>query len=189
MHGISGHWIAGNLLLLNFTLLPCHAAVWYVAPQGDDSDPGTRERPFATPQRAQEAVSAGDTVWLRGGAYKLAGPRNAGWVANKSGFALRHVPQNITTAHESWGIWCSGSDNVFEALDIHHIQGPGLFIAGGGNLALNCDSHHNYDPKSSNGAGEDGNSKATVIRPRSAPWRDALGRWLPKMGSLIGIHP
>jgi len=33
-------------------------------------------------------------------------------------------------------------------------MGPGLFLAqGGGNLVLNCDSHHNYDPKSSSGAG------------------------------------
>lgn len=71
------------------------------------------------------------------------------------GFSLTGVPQRIRTAHESWGIWCSGSGNVFEALDIHHIQGPGLFIAdGGGNLVADCDSHHNYDPLSSNGAGE-----------------------------------
>lgn len=197
MHGISSRWIAGNFLFLNFFLQIGHAAVWHVAPASDDAGPGTRERPFATPQRAQDALAAGDTVWLRGGTYKLTGPRNAGWVAGKSGtadkpiryfgwpgerpdfdcsglfaqerikgvtvtgghllfrgFALHHVPQNITTAHESWGIRCSGSDNVFEALDLHHIQGPGLFIAaGGGNLVLNCDPHHNYDPKSSNRAG------------------------------------
>jgi hypothetical protein len=34
-------------------------------------------------------------------------------------------------------------------------MGPGLFIQnGGGNLVLNCDSHDNYDPLTSNGAGE-----------------------------------
>jgi MYXO-CTERM domain-containing protein len=33
-------------------------------------------------------------------------------------------------------------------------MGPGLFIAqGSNNLVLNCDSHHNYDPKSSTGPG------------------------------------
>ena len=40
-----------------------------------------------------------------------------------------------------------GSHNIFERLNLHHDEGPGLFIAEGGhNLVLNCDSHHNYDP-------------------------------------------
>ncbi|MEV0197893.1 hypothetical protein [Nonomuraea sp. NPDC050691] len=31
---------------------------FFVAPGGDDSGPGTRERPFATPGRAREAARA-----------------------------------------------------------------------------------------------------------------------------------
>jgi hypothetical protein len=65
------------------------------------------------------------------------------------------VPQNNSLNHESWGVWISGSDNTFEQLNIHNIQGTGLFIQnGGGNLVLNCDSHDNFDPRSSNGAGQ-----------------------------------
>jgi hypothetical protein len=57
--------------------------------------------------------------------------------------------------HESWGIWIRGSDNVFELLDTHHHMGPGLFLKdGANNLVLNVDSHHNYDPMTSNGAGQ-----------------------------------
>jgi pectate lyase-like protein len=49
----------------------------------------------------------------------------------------------------------SGSKNTFEQLDLHNNMGPGLFIQeGGGNLVLNSDSHDNYDPLTSNGAGE-----------------------------------
>jgi hypothetical protein len=70
------------------------------------------------------------------------------------GFEITGVRQNNSLNHESWGVWISGSNNTFEKLDTHNHMGPGLFIAnGGGNLVLNCDSHDNYDPYSSSGAG------------------------------------
>lgn len=78
----------------------------------------------------------------------------ASWLELK-GLELKGVPQRINTENESWGIYNTGSHNVYEALDIHHIMGPGLFIAqGGDNQVLNCDSHHNYDPMSKAGDGE-----------------------------------
>ncbi|MFB9689030.1 right-handed parallel beta-helix repeat-containing protein [Amycolatopsis plumensis] len=71
------------------------------------------------------------------------------------GLEVKGVPQNNNLNHESWGIWISGSDNTFEQLNLHNNMGPGLFIQdGGGNLVLDSDSHDNYDPKTSNGAGE-----------------------------------
>ena len=71
------------------------------------------------------------------------------------GLEIKGVPQNNNLNHESWGVWVSGSNNTFERLDIHHNMGPGLFIENGGNnLVLNCDSHENYDPLTSNGAGQ-----------------------------------
>ena len=45
----------------------------YVAPDGSDASPGTLDAPFATLERAQEAVKAGDTVWIRGGVYRFSG--------------------------------------------------------------------------------------------------------------------
>jgi len=71
------------------------------------------------------------------------------------GLEVTGAPQNNNLNHESWGVWVSGSNNVFERLDLHHNMGPGLFIQdGGGNLVLDCDSHENYDPMTSNGAGQ-----------------------------------
>ncbi|MGE5788041.1 MAG: right-handed parallel beta-helix repeat-containing protein, partial [Myxococcales bacterium] len=73
------------------------------------------------------------------------------------GIEITQVKQRNTANHESWGVWISGSNNIFELLNIHHIDGTGLFIGkGGGNLVLNSDSHHNFDPKTSNGACESG---------------------------------
>ena len=76
------------------------------------------------------------------------------WIHLK-GLEVKGVPQNNMLNHESWGVWISGSNNIFEQLNLHHNMGPGLFIQNGGNnLVLNCDSHHNYDPMTSNGAGQ-----------------------------------
>jgi hypothetical protein len=47
------------------------SAVFYVAPDGLDINPGTLDLPFATIRRAQEFVSAGDTVFIRGGDYHV----------------------------------------------------------------------------------------------------------------------
>ena len=45
------------------------AKVVFVAPTGNNANAGTITSPFLTIQRAQEAVSAGDTVYIRGGKY------------------------------------------------------------------------------------------------------------------------
>ena len=58
--------------------LAAGAAEFYVAVDGDDAHPGTLDQPFATPERARDAIrelkQAGPldaplTVWIRGGAY------------------------------------------------------------------------------------------------------------------------
>jgi hypothetical protein len=67
---------------------------------------------------------------------------------------VQQHPENFRN-HESWGIWIRGSNNIFEMLNTHHHMGPGLFLKdGANNLVLNVDSHHNYDPMTSNGAGQ-----------------------------------
>jgi hypothetical protein len=42
----------------------------YAAPSGSDSGPGTRKRPFETPQRLVESLRPGQTGCLRGGVYE-----------------------------------------------------------------------------------------------------------------------
>ena len=43
----------------------------YVAPDGSDTNPGTIDQPLLSIQRAQTFASAGDTVYIRGGTYKI----------------------------------------------------------------------------------------------------------------------
>ncbi|TWT73790.1 Pectate lyase L precursor [Posidoniimonas polymericola] len=190
--------LSGLLLIVAVSLTAgwTGGAEFYVSPSGIDANPGTLSSPFGSLARAQQAVSPGDTVWIRGGDYNFVAGQGAseyGVLFNKSGNArnpikywaypgetpafdfseylpterirgfsvqadylhfkgieLRGVQQTITNVNESWGIRVEGAGgdfNIFEQLNLHHNEGPGLFIANGGhNLVLNSDSHHNYDP-------------------------------------------
>jgi len=78
------------------------------------------------------------------------------WIHLK-GLEVTGAPQQPDNRlnHESWGIWVNASHGIYEQLNLHHNMGPGLFIKDGSdNLVLNSDSHHNYDPYTSNGAGQ-----------------------------------
>jgi len=59
------------LLVLLCAAKPVLATNFYVAPDGSDSNNGSKTKPFATVQKAQSAVSPGDTVFLRGGTYHM----------------------------------------------------------------------------------------------------------------------
>jgi hypothetical protein len=86
------------------------------------------------------------------------------------GLEVTGAPQNNSLNAESWGIWISGSNNTFEQLDLHHHMGTGLFINGGaGNLVLNTDSHDNYDPRSSDGPGENADGFGSHYTPAGQP--------------------
>jgi hypothetical protein len=78
------------------------------------------------------------------------------WIHLK-GLEITGAPQQPENRlnHESWGVWINASHGIYEQLNLHHNMGPGLFIKDGAyNLVLNSDSHHNYDPYTSNGAGQ-----------------------------------
>jgi hypothetical protein len=119
------------------------------------------------------------------------------WVYLK-GLEVTGVQQNNNKNHESWGIWISGGNNTFELINAHHNMGPGLFIQnGGGNLVLNSDSHENYDPLTSNGAGEsaDGfgahisaNHPGNVFRGDRAWWNSDDGFDLINAFSSVTIE-
>ena len=54
----------------------------FVAPDGDDTAAGSIDAPLASLERARDrARQAGEEslIWLRGGSYRLAGPRPARW--------------------------------------------------------------------------------------------------------------
>lgn len=48
------------------------ATCYYIAPNGNDSNPGTESAPRATVGGGQQLLSAGDTLYMRGGTYQVA---------------------------------------------------------------------------------------------------------------------
>lgn len=69
---VAMHSSASAVKPITGTDAPITGAQFFVAPDGSDAAAGTRDQPFATIQRAQQAAQPGDTVWLRGGTYKIA---------------------------------------------------------------------------------------------------------------------
>ncbi|MCC6393045.1 MAG: right-handed parallel beta-helix repeat-containing protein [Bryobacterales bacterium] len=66
-------------ILVCCVLLPAMGAEYYVAPGGNDGNPGTLERPFRRIQKAADVMGPGDTCWVRQGVYReTVRPRKAG---------------------------------------------------------------------------------------------------------------
>jgi hypothetical protein len=51
--------------------VPLAGNTYYIAPDGDDAHPGTIDRPFASFEHAIGLARPGDTIYVRGGAYRL----------------------------------------------------------------------------------------------------------------------
>jgi hypothetical protein len=101
------------------------------------------------------------------------------------GFEIRNVPMN-TRSNNGLRVGGDAFRNIFELLDIHHIQGAGMFIhtTRGGHLILNSDAHDNYDPRSHQGDGQNGDGfgvhyqqsgEVTVFRGCRAWWNSDDG--------------
>lgn len=73
-----------SLFLLLTLIVSNHlcAKTYYVATNGSDSNTGTISAPFATLKTAQDIVSAGDTVYFRGGTYHITEDQIMGYEAN-----------------------------------------------------------------------------------------------------------
>lgn len=75
------------------------AKSYYVATDGSDNNSGTLKKPFASLMKAQEVADSGDTVFIRGGVYKMSSIANTAAIGtvtyhyvnqfNKSGITYR----------------------------------------------------------------------------------------------------
>lgn len=79
---------------------------------------------------------------------------NSEWLYFK-GLEFCNVPQ-LSGATPNCVLVDHSGHIIFDQCEFHHNGGTGLFISygSGGHLIVNCDSHNNYDPKSSQGDGQ-----------------------------------
>jgi hypothetical protein len=90
------HWLIASLAVM-FALSPgLYATTYFVAPTGNDSNPGTQGAPLATIQRGVNLAKAGDTVSVANGTYGPNGHYTCGIQCN--GYAAPVTISNSGTA-------------------------------------------------------------------------------------------
>jgi len=90
---------------------------YYIAPDGKDTNKGTIESPFATFNKAQEFVQPGDTVYFRGGVYRMREDQYARY--SETEIMKRY------TSRTGWLIMNDVSKSGEEGKPIHYFAYPG----------------------------------------------------------------
>ncbi|HRN85838.1 MAG TPA: hypothetical protein PKU78_01415 [Candidatus Dojkabacteria bacterium] len=117
------------------------ATIYYLSPNGSDSNPGTTSSPWKTLVKADASASPGDTVVLKDGVYSgyiTLRKSNVTWRAENKhkaiidgGFAPGMLNNNWNNIVSVWNTKCSNK-GMFAALlairDADHVTIDGLFI-------------------------------------------------------------
>jgi hypothetical protein len=163
----------------------CGAQPYFVAPAGDDANPGSLEKPFATLQRAQLAARQkhGD-VFLRGGTYYL--PATLVFTAEDSGtkdapVVFQNYPGEKPVI--SGGVrlekldWQPYTNGIVQANVPPDLQTGEIFVNGERQILAR---YPNFDPKAQY---FDGFAADAISPMRAARWADPTG------GYYHAMHP
>jgi len=100
--------------------------VYYVAPNGNDSNPGTMDAPWRTIQKAANTLQAGETVYIREGTYhEQVIPRYSGSAGNYITFAA--YPGETPTL-DGGGVSMGGWEGLIWVHDVSYIEMRGLQV-------------------------------------------------------------
>ena len=105
--------------------------VYYVAPTGSDSDPGTETRPWRTVQKGANTLTAGDTVYIKAGTYsERVDPVNSG----SAGYFITYAayPGDTVTIDGASISMPSYESGLFQVEDRSYIRVSGLRILNAG---------------------------------------------------------
>jgi hypothetical protein len=177
---------AYSLILLQIGLaLPVLGQPYYVAPTGSDGNPGTLGKPFATIQRAQQAVrQQPGPVWLRGGTYYLS--EKLVFSAGDSGSKAAPVVYQAYGKEQpviSGGVrlekldWQPYRDGIVQAKVPADLQTEEIFVNGARQILAR---YPDYDPKAQY---FDGFAADAISPERVARWADPAG------GYFHAMHP
>jgi hypothetical protein len=118
----------------------------YVSPAGDDSNPGTKSRPWRTLQHAADRLRAGQTVFVRGGTYReRVQPRHSGAPGRYVTFAA--YPGEAPVIDGAGVTLPADQAGLFELRGRGYVRVSGLRIANArpddnSNGILVAESHH-----------------------------------------------
>ena len=101
--------------------------VYYVAPSGDDSNPGTETQPWRTIQKAANTLRAGDAVQIRAGTYReRVVPQNSGSDGNHQITYTAYPGETVTL--DGSGVSVPVDEGLFYVTGLNYIQISGLRV-------------------------------------------------------------
>ncbi len=151
---ISGGGAAQVELHLNGTAVPVDSILGiFVALNGNDSNIGSFNAPFATIAKAVSVAQPGDTIFLRGGVYNL----TSTVTLSKNGsdelrYYLKGYPNdsqrpllNFSSMQSGDGINLTGSYWFIKGIDVCRAPGNGMRISGSYNIVEYCSFFENKE--------------------------------------------
>jgi hypothetical protein len=125
-------------------------AAFYVSTTGNDSNPGTLDRPFLTLSKGLTAVGNSGWVYVRGGTYAMSSKLTLSRTASAAN-PIRlwaypgETPIIDSTGNSSDGISISGSGYHLNGLVVMNAGHNGINISGHSNTVENCTVHDNVN--------------------------------------------
>jgi hypothetical protein len=176
------HWF--TIAVLFFEAISS-AQPYFISPSGNDANAGTLDKPFATLQRAQQAVrQKRGGVFLRGGTYYLSaalvmtaddsGTKDATVVFQSYQDEKAVISGGVRLEHLDWLPYTNG---IFLAQVAEDLQTGEIFVNGERQILAR---YPNYDPKAQY---FDGFAADAISPQRAARWADPTG------GYYHAMHP
>ena len=129
-------------------------SIYYVSPSGNDTWPGSLSQPFRTINRGAVVLTAGDTLYVRGGTYQeVVSVGNSGTAA--APIKILAYPgetpavdgNNYTLPTGTWGVLFAVRGNYvqLDGLEVRYSNWIGLVLFGQHVTASHINSHHNRE--------------------------------------------
>jgi hypothetical protein len=128
------------------------AATYYVATSGNDANPGTLDKPFASINKGAGVLAPGDTLYIRAGTYnQTVYIGNSG--ADSASITIASYPgewaviDGQDTIPGYWGVLFSVNGNYVVArdLEVKNSAWMGMATYGHHDQVINVKSHHNME--------------------------------------------
>jgi hypothetical protein len=155
------------LIMICVTIQTARSADYYIATNGNDSNPGTESKPWKTIQKGANVAVAGDTIFVRGGVYyewvdiKHSGS-NGKPITFKAYPGEKPIIDGTGVSVSSWKalIWSTGNDYiVIDGFEVRNTQSLLIRLDQGNHLSIrNCVVHGN-----SGSGGSDNNHSGIFI--------------------------
>jgi len=128
------------------------AATYYVSPAGSDSNSGSSNQPFATPQKAMATMASGDTIYVMAGTYLCATEVKAAKNGTTNNYCKLWASPGAMPVFDFTNA-ASGLRGIYIGKDYWHVRGievanskdNGILVSGGYNIIEGCVVHDSND--------------------------------------------